>query len=403
MPHYEVNACRSTAGTMEESFQRCEQESVALMLVLPVGLVLWSGCGHSAVQGKLKSVKTMHILERFYYFGYQYKRQRVLARQQRLPYPVVSVGNITVGGTGKTPATIALAEEAIRRGHAPIILTRGYRGRAASPCFVSTGSGPVLSVLEGGDEPVLMARRLHGVPIVKSADRFTGGMFALEHLSETVHAGVDQSKLLFILDDGFQHWRLARDVDVVLIDGTNPFGNRRLLPLGPLREPLHVLRRAGIFALTKSRNHAVEQELAAINPSAVLHHAAYAIDFLLSLDGTRQAVSMLNSKKVFAFGGIANPKAFRKTLESTGCIIKGFKEYPDHYAYRERDLQNLSCIAEKNGCDLLLATEKDLVKCSAYKGMVPLYALTVSFVFDQTFFNDVFARIWPESQVGKTC
>jgi tetraacyldisaccharide 4'-kinase len=335
----------------------------------------------------------MHILERLYHFGYQYKKQRVLARQQRLPHPVISIGNITVGGTGKTPATIALAEESLRRGYAPIILTRGYRGRAEGPCFVSIGRGPMLNVLEAGDEPVLMANRLPGVPVIKSADRFAGGMFALDHLSETVHAGVDKSKLLFLLDDGFQHWKLARDVDIVLIDGTKPFGNRRLLPLGPLREPLEALRRAGILVLTKAGNEAVMCELTAINPGAGLHSAAYVMDSLLSLDGSRQAVNMLQGKQVFAFSGIANPKAFRKTVESTGCTVKGFKEYPDHYAYRERDLLNLSRIAERDGSELLVTTEKDLVKCSTYKGKLPLCALIVSFAFDDAFFNDVFARI----------
>lgn len=335
----------------------------------------------------------MHILERLYHFGYRYKKQRVLAQQQRLPHPVVSVGNITVGGTGKTPATIALAEEAAGRGYAPIILTRGYRGRAQGPCFVSTGSGPLLNVFEAGDEPVLMANRLSGVPIVKSADRFAGGMFALERRAETIHAGADQAKLLFILDDGFQHWKLVRDVDIVLVDGSNPFGNRKLLPVGPLREPFDALRRAGMFVLTKAANEAVMHELAAINPQAGMHHAAYAVDSLLALDGTRQPVSAVNGKRAFAFSGIANPKAFRRTLESTGCAVKGFKEYPDHYAYRDRDLLSLSRIAERSGGELLVTTEKDLVKCSAYKGVVPLCALTVSFAFDADFFDDVFGRI----------
>lgn len=335
----------------------------------------------------------MHILEWLYHFGYRHKKQRVLAQQRRLPHPVISIGNVTVGGTGKTPATIALAEEALRRGYAPIILTRGYRGRAEGPCFVSVGNGPILNVLAAGDEPVLMANRLSGVPIVKSADRFAGGMFALDHLAETVYANADSSKLLFLLDDGFQHWKLARDVDIVLIDGTNPFGNRRLLPLGPLREPLEALKRAGAFVLTKAANEAVERDLVSINPEAGLHHALYAADSVLYAAGMRQAVSTLNGRRIFAFSGIANPKAFRKTVESAGCIVKGFKEYPDHYAYRDRDLLSLSRVAGRDGCELLLTTEKDLVKCSAYKGSLPLCALTVSFVFDDAFFSDVFSKI----------
>lgn len=335
----------------------------------------------------------MHILEWLYHFGYRRKQRRVLAHQQRLPYPVISVGNITVGGTGKTPVAIALAEEARRRGHAPIILTRGYRGRAAGPCFVSAGNGSLLSVIEAGDEPVLMAQRLSGVPIVKSGDRYAGGRFVLDRLTETVYGEHDRSRLLFILDDGFQHWKLARDLDVVLIDGSNPFGNRRLLPLGPLREPLTALCRADILVLTKSADETLKGELKRLNPKAEVHLATYQTDSLLSPDGKRQPVAGLGGKRIYAFSGIANPRAFRRTLETTGCSITRFKEYPDHYAYRSRDLLNLSRVAERDGCELLVTTEKDLVKCSAYAGSVPLVALTVSFRFDDHFFENVFSRI----------
>lgn len=335
----------------------------------------------------------MHILEWLYHYGYRRKQRRVLEHQQRLPHPVISVGNITVGGTGKTPVTIALAEEARRRGHAPIILTRGYRGRAAGPCFVSTGGGPLLTVLEAGDEPVLMAQRLSGVPIVKSGDRYAGGRFVLDRLTETGYGEHDRCRLLFILDDGFQHWRLARDVDVVLIDGSNPFGNRRLLPLGPLREPLAALHRADILVLTKSADETLIEELRRLNHEAEVHLATYQTDSLLSRDGTRQPVAGLDGKRIYAFSGIANPKAFRRTLAATGCSITRFKEYPDHYAYRQRDLFNLCRVAERDGCELLVTTEKDLVKCTAYQGSVPLVALTVSFRFDDRFFENVFSRI----------
>jgi tetraacyldisaccharide 4'-kinase len=335
----------------------------------------------------------MNLLERIYLRGMRAKQKRMLAAQKRLPHPVVSIGNITVGGTGKTPAAIAISEEAVRRGYAPIILTRGYRGKARTTCFVSAGTGPLLSVQDAGDEPVLMAERLPGVPVVKSPDRYTGGMFALERLADTPYAAQDPSRILFILDDGFQHWRLARNLDIVLVDATNPFGNRRLLPLGPLREPIDALSRAHLLVMTKKESEPLAAELAALNPDAGLHRASYATDSLLSPDGTRQAVSMLNGTRVFVFSGIANPEAFRKTVDSTGCIPGGFKKYPDHYTYQQRDLLNLGRLAERAGCELLLTTEKDLVKCSTYRGAIPLCALTVSFVFDEGFFGDVFGRL----------
>ncbi len=335
----------------------------------------------------------MNLLEHIYLKGMLAKQKRMVAAQKRLPYPVVSIGNITVGGTGKTPAAIALAEESVRRGFAPIILTRGYRGKAQGPCFVSAGNKPLIGVHEAGDEPVLMAGRLPGVPIVKSPDRYAGGMFVLERLGETPYAAQGQPRILFILDDGFQHWNLARTVDIVLVDGTNPFGNRRLLPLGPLREPLSALRRAHLLVMTKQASETLARELVSISSEAGLHHASYRMDFLLSPDGTRQAISLLSGKRIFAFSGIANPKSFRMTVESTDCAIKGFKEYPDHYSYRERDLLNLCRIAERASCELLITTEKDLVKCSAYNGALPLFALTVSFAFDERFMDDLFEML----------
>lgn len=335
----------------------------------------------------------MNLLEHIYAHGLAAKRKRMLEAQKRLPYPVVSIGNLTVGGTGKTPAAIAVAEESVRRGFTPIILTRGYRGKAKGPCFVSNGVRLLLTVREAGDEPLLMAERLPDIPVVKSADRHAGGMFSLDHLADTSYAEKKNPRILFILDDGFQHWKLARDLDIVLVDATNPFGNRRLLPLGPLREPLDALNRAHLLVMTKKESEPLAAELAALNLDAGLHRASYTTDSLLSLDGTREAVGMLNGKRVFVFSGIANPDAFRKTVESTGCIPGDFKKYPDHYAYQKRDLLNLGRLAERAGCELLLTTEKDLVKCSAYRGTLPLCALTVSFVFDEGFFGDVFGRL----------
>jgi tetraacyldisaccharide 4'-kinase len=206
----------------------------------------------------------MGIPEFLYYIGLSAKRAYLLRHQKKLPCRVISIGNITVGGTGKTPATIALAEEAKRRGFYPLVLTRGYKGSAKGPCFVGEGEGArvqdqkktatcslPLNPLICGDEPVLMAERLKDVPIVKGADRYEAGLFALRNFNSplsTLH-----SPLLFILDDGFQHWKLYRDKDILLIDSLNPFGNRALLPLGKLREPLEAMKRADVVVLTKCK------------------------------------------------------------------------------------------------------------------------------------------------------
>src|SRR5512135_2681028 len=144
----------------------------------------------------------MHLLEFLYYLGFSVKQYYSVTHQKRLPCRVISIGNITVGGTGKTPATIAVAEEAQKRGLRPVILTRGYKGRAKGPCFVTRGSGPLLSVKDAGDEPVFMAERLKGVPIVKGANRVEAGMFAIRELPI---GDTEFDQYVFILDDGFQH------------------------------------------------------------------------------------------------------------------------------------------------------------------------------------------------------
>ncbi|MBA3070849.1 MAG: tetraacyldisaccharide 4'-kinase, partial [Nitrospirae bacterium] len=211
----------------------------------------------------------MGIFEFLYYLGCSAKKHYSLKYQKRLPHKVISIGNITAGGTGKTPAAIAIADEAKKRGFYPVILTRGYKGKAKGPCFVK-GRNPLSVMRNGlknevnasritlhasrlyGDEPVLMSETLKDVPIVKCADRYEGGMFALQTLNSQLLTL--NSQLLFILDDGFQHWQLFRNKNILLIDAENPFDNRRLLPVGLLREPLKEIERADIIALTKTDN-----------------------------------------------------------------------------------------------------------------------------------------------------
>src|SRR4030066_541814 len=192
----------------------------------------------------------MNLIEGLYYIGYSIKKYNDLKNQKKLPFKVISIGNITVGGTGKPPATMAIAEEAKRRGFVPVILTRGYKGKIKGPCFVSKGEGPLLSEEDAGDEPIIMAEKLKGVPIVKGENRYDAGILAIENLKSEISNL--KSEILFILDDGFQHWKLFRDKDLLLIDGTNPFGNKRLLPVGPLREPLRAIGRADIVVITKT-------------------------------------------------------------------------------------------------------------------------------------------------------
>lgn len=325
--------------------------------------------------------------EFLYYIGYSIKKQHSLKHQKRLPHKVISIGNITVGGTGKTPATIAIAEEAKKRGFSPIILTRGYRGKAKGPCFVTpTLHNSNTPSLLYGDEPVLMAERLKDVPIVKCADRYEGGMFFLQNYEPSAMS----RQPIFILDDGFQHWRLYRDLDIVLIDGIDPFGSRKMLPMGPLREPLEELKRADIFVVTKTRNESLSNELRGINPHAPVYFSEYRMLGLRDSNGTELPMETLKNKKVYAFCGIANPESFRQTVLSIAGDLKGFKIYRDHYIYTKTDMDYLKKQCNTLSCDFLVTTEKDMVKLKELNLPKNLLCIGIGFFIDKTFFDYIF-------------
>ena len=326
--------------------------------------------------------------EFLYYLGYSFKKWRSVCMQKRLPYKVISIGNITVGGTGKTPAAIALAEEAKKRGFLSVVITRGYRGKAKGPCFINNGGRVVLSVEEAGDEPVVMAQRLKNVPVVKSADRYEGGLFAARHF------GNQNLPLLFILDDGFQHWRLARDVDIVLVDGQNPFGNRKMLPVGPLRGPLTELKYADILVITKKRNEPLAAELKEINREAPVYFASHEITGLRDPGGSLTDIGIMKGKNVLAFCGIANPGSFLNTLSTLDCSIADLKKYRDHYRYNQRDMSDLEEMGRRLGADLLITTEKDMVKIRELPRIpANLFSLEIGFGVEQDFYDEVFRRI----------
>jgi tetraacyldisaccharide 4'-kinase len=338
----------------------------------------------------------MHLLEFLYSLGFSAKQHYSLSRQRRLPSAVISIGNITVGGTGKTPATIAVAEEAQKRGMKPIILTRGYKGRAKGPCFVTRGEGALLSVKDAGDEPVLMAERLTGVPIVKGSNRFEAGMFALREL----HIGGPELKShVFILDDGFQHRGLYRDRDIVLIDSGNPFGNGLLLPLGRLREPVKSLNRADIIVLTRTgadirKKGGQEDEVMNVvrrhNQGAALFHARHTPLSCTLRSGQENPAGWLSGKKVFGFCALASPDAFRRTLLELGADIRGFRAYKDHYQYSRRDISSIKKEAEGSGAGWIVATEKDIIKTRNLDLPDNTAVVKVAFDVNEDFFNKVF-------------
>jgi tetraacyldisaccharide 4'-kinase len=359
----------------------------------------------------------MTPIEGLYYIGYSIKKHQALKSQRKLPCRVLSIGNITVGGTGKTPATIAIAEEAKKRGFIPNILTRGYKGKKKGPCFVSKGDGPLLSEEDAGDEPMLMANRLKGVPVIKGENRYKAGMFALNSLPLALRPDI------FILDDGFQHWKLFREKDILLIDGTNPFGNRRLLPLGPLREPLSAIGRADIIVITKTAKVSSQQsavppthpspsreegkgggdrnqqsinslikEIRQYNTKASVFLAGHRPAKFTTPSGDTFPLEWAKEKRFFGFSGIGNPESFKKTLLSTGIDLRGFRSYRDHYRYNLRDVGKIIKDAKKSGVDWIVTTEKDIMRLRGLNIPGDIVALAIEFSVEEGFYDEVFRQ-----------
>ena len=272
-------------------------------------------------------------------------RQRVTQGEwpRRLPVPVVSVGNLTVGGTGKTPTVEALSRWWLRRGGKPGLLSRGYKSRPG----------------EQNDEYQLLARRLPGVPHIQDPDRYQGGRELL-----AAHPEVD----LILLDDGFQHRRLHRDVDLVVIDCSRPFTGGYCLPKGLLREPWPGLGRADGFLLTRAEGASphklviLEHFLGEHFPTTPRYLMRADYDGVRGMQGTRQELPRV---PCVAFAGIGNPSAFFRGLRALDLEVLATRAFPDHHHYTDNDLQSLSSWAREQGAGALLCTEKDGVKLEA--------------------------------------
>jgi tetraacyldisaccharide 4'-kinase len=339
----------------------------------------------------------MNFLEKIYYSGFLLKKKYSLAARKRLPCRVISIGNLTVGGTGKTPAAIAVAEEALLRGYFPVVLTRGYRGKAKGPCFVTKGEGPLLPVEEAGDEPYLMASITRGVPVVKCSSRYDGGMFAINNLGKIVPDFM--SRALFILDDGFQHMQLFRDRDIVLIDSEDPFGGDMLLPVGRLREPLRSVERADVIVITKGSiltgdsGSVLEKTIKTIrenNTTAPIFIACHRPVSCFTKQGEERSVSLISGKRVFGFCGIGNPDSFRKTLQAAAVDIAGFRNFRDHHSYTAPDIEEIRNNAIRSGSEWIVTTEKDIIKIRNLDLPENILIIRIKFSVDKAFYNSVF-------------
>jgi tetraacyldisaccharide 4'-kinase len=276
--------------------------------------------------------------------------ERGLLRRRRIAGHVVSVGNLVVGGTAKTPVAAWLARGLLRRGRKVALASRGY-GRAGrgAVSVVSDGRHVRGSAEDSGDEPMLLAAAAAGVPVLVGRDRGVVGLRALSAFGAEV----------LVLDDGFQHHRLARDVDLVLFDGSLGFGNRHALPRGPLREPLRALRRAdAILVVDGPLPEEDEDLLRKWAPTARRFEARRRPAGLRPLVGGPAApAGSLQGQRVGLLSGIARPSSFRRSVEALGALIVAERSFPDHHRYRRRDLDGLG-----EQSPLWVTTEKDAVK-----------------------------------------
>ncbi len=320
------------------------------------------------------------LFELAYYLGYKFDRRRKSAKAKRLPgAKVISVGNLTTGGSGKTPLVIALAKRLAENGRRVSVLTRGYKGALRGPAVVTAAMGAA----DAGDEPLLMAAKLPGIPVVKGRDRYAAGLcaLALEPKPET-----------FILDDGFQHWGLKRDLDILILSADNPFYLDKLLPVGSLREPVSEMRRAGIIVVSRCENRQVppdfEGQIRAYNPHAPIFPAWFEPTGVVNCgSGKKYPPAWLKGKEVFAFAGIGEPSSFKQSLLDAGASVKGFWRFGEHHMFRSAEIER---IRKKARGLWIITTEKDIMRLGGDRA--GLYALSVEMRTMDGFFAEALER-----------
>lgn len=274
-----------------------------------------------------------------------------LLKSFRLPRPVISIGNITVGGTGKTPVTAHIARLLLDQGYRVAVLSRGYGGSLeGQTVVVSDGATTMLSSRECGDEPFLLASTIPGLMVVIGSDRHAAGLLAMQQLAPDV----------FLLDDGFQHLRLRRDLNILLLDASRPFGNGWCLPAGLLREPIRGSQRADLVIHTRSPLDAAHNPIVPGKPFCSARHE---LSTAMPLSGGESfPLARLQGKRVFAFAGIADPHAFFDELRTHGLNLAVEMPLPDHVAYDSSHIKAIADQFHSSDVDYAITTEKDGVK-----------------------------------------
>jgi tetraacyldisaccharide 4'-kinase len=344
------------------------------------------GVAPSLLRGALRAAEVPYSLA----VGWRNRRyDRGHAVVHGVSVPVISVGNLTLGGTGKTPMVKWLAWWLATLGIRVAIVSRGYRRsmergagskeqerpKASSGRLLPAPRSPLLAL---NDEAMELNRSLPGVPHVQDPDRVAGAQRAIDQFGCQ----------LVLLDDGFQHRRLARDLDIVLLDALEPFGHEHVFPRGTLREPLTGLQRADIVCLTRAtaipahEREAIRRRVFRLAPKAAWCEAAHGPTKLLSASGDWQPLALMSGKRVAAFCGIGNPAGFRHTLASTGAQVVAWREFPDHHMFSAADQKELEKFVARSDAELVVCTHKDLVKLRQNELAVrPLWAVEIEMQF----------------------
>ncbi len=298
---------------------------------------------------------------------------RGVLHSRALDCPVVSIGNLTVGGTGKTPAVELAVRTLLDLGHRPGVLSRGYGRRGGGVQIVADAASIRLDAEEAGDEPFLLARRLPGVPVVVGPNRYEAGRVARARFGVTA----------IVLDDGFQHRTLRKDLEIVMARAGRPWGNGRLLPGGPLREPLDGLGRADLIVATGAQRldeaAEVTETASRLVPSVPVLTAIHVPTECFESSSMRfVALGTLGGARLLAFAGIGAPAGFRRTLREAAATVVDFQEFADHHWYTREDLTRLERRAAEIRADGFVTTEKDWVRLRPLPPLKrPVYVLSV--------------------------
>jgi tetraacyldisaccharide 4'-kinase len=325
--------------------------------------------------------------------------EKSVLKSKKLSCPVISIGNITVGGTGKTPMTIYVANVVRDLGYKVAIVSRGYKGKAETAGgIVSNGKKLLMAPEIAGDEPYMIATRLRDVPIIVGKNRFKAGSLAIRKFEPDI----------LVLDDGFQHLKLQRDLDLVLLDYRKPFGNGHLLPRGVMREPASALFYANAIILTRS-DTLDDKEMTSLlkrlrlcerkKPVYRAFHKPLVYKIINReknifekniQEPLSQDFDCIKGRTAFAFSGLADNHNFRHTLKNLKCNMAGYLEFPDHHSYSDSDLKDILTAARKSMSECLITTEKDYVRIAhkiAWTIDIYVVGIEIEFGADMERFN----------------